>query len=495
MGMDMAMDMATARRIAKNSIYSLGFLLFIIKNSVAADVIVTPSIETKLEYTDNVKSVATNEQSSAITYLIGGLAIDAKGNDGNLSLDYQLQQLLYSYDSSENELFNKLKFEANKGLFATTNLRGNLSAAISNLSRNIESNADDDVSNGNTIETRTAGGGLSYQSNPAGLYDFYGSVDATITNNQDGIGDNHSFTSKVDFEQGKDAKNVFWSSIDRYELTQGTSTDNDTKSTESENEIGWRTESGLSPLIHSYYEDYEGQSSSDSEDSASIGPGVRYYVEHGSYIEVGYDFTLKSDDSNSWRAKAHWTPSPRTALDLDYKQRFYGDAYSLSFTHTQRRLTNTISYTESVSNYNRSLYIEGNKIDQLSLTKTLSWESQLVFKRSTANLKITSDKKQSMSNVSSDTDVETYGVELSLDHNLTRHTILSPGFLWKYYKFYNEDAISQEDYYRKWDLELSHKLTRELSLTFDLSHEDRSSTLNSAAYKENRVSINVRKEF
>lgn len=493
--MDMAMDMAMVQRTVKNSIYSLGLILFVTKNCVAADVLVTPRVETKLEYTDNVNSVATNEQSSSITYFIAGLNIDAKGNDGVLSLDYQLQQLLYSYDSNENELYNTLKFDANKGLFSTTNVRGHVAASISNVSRNIETNANDDVSNGNTVETRTAQGGLSYQSNPAGMFDFYSDVNATVTNNEDNVGNNHTYNGKINFKQGKEAHTLFWSSVDRYELTQGQGEDNNTTSTEAENEFGFRTDSGISPLIHSYYEDYQGQTSSDSEDSASVGPGVRYYFSQNSYFEVGYDFTLKDDDSNSWRASGHWAPSPRTTLDADYKQRFYGDAYSLSFKHTHRRLTNTISYTESVSNYNRSLYVDGNEINQLSLTKTLSWESQLAFKRTTAKLKLTSDKKESMSNVTTDTDVDTYGAELSLDHQLTRNTTLTPSFQYKYYKFFKGNENTQQDHYRKWDLELSHKFAAELSVDLELSIEDRSSTSSSAAYQENRVSINLRKEL
>lgn len=493
--MDTAMDMAMVRRIIKSSVYSLSFILVMTKTSFAADVLVTPSLETKLVYTDNVNSVATNEQTSSITYFTGGLSVQAKGNDGQLSLDYTLQQLVYSYDSEKNKLFNSLSFNADKGLFSTTNVRGNVAASISNVSRNLETNADNDVSNGNTIESRNAQAGLSYQSNPAGMFDLNTKVDASVTNNEDSVGNNHSYTGTLNLQQGQAAHTLFWSSVDRYELTQGQSEDKNTKSTEAENEFGWRTESGISPLVHSFYENYQGQGRSDSQDSASVGPGVRYYFSKSSYIEVGYDFTLKEDDSDSWRAKAHWAPSPRTSLDADYKQRFYGDAYTLSFKHTHHRLTNTVSYTESVSNYDRSLYIEGAEINQLSLTKTFSWESQLAFKRTIAKLIITSDKKQSMSNIANDTQVETYSSKLNLEHKLTRSMTLTPGFQFKHYKFYNQNESNQEDYYRKWDLELSKKFAADLSVDFELSYEDRSSTSSSAAYQENRVSLNVRKEL
>lgn len=483
------------QRIRKNRICLFVSVLLATHNSFAADVKITPRVETELTYTDNVDLTASDEQSSEITSLLAGIEMKADGNDGNLSLDYQIQQLLYSYNSDKNELYNELEFSADKGLFSSTNLRGNVSASISNVARNIRSNASTDVTTADTVESRDASVGLSYQSNPSGLMDLFTSIDGSIESNDDNIGNNNTFEGSIVGTQGRSIKTYFWSVDQHYETTHGKDGEESTESIELDQELGLQQLNGFSPYLHYYYEDYSGQSGDDSADSSSWGPGVKYYLTRHSYIDIGYDFSLDDDNSDFWRGGLHLNPSARTLLDFGYTKRFYGDAYSFSLTHSTRRMTNSITYQEEVSNYNRDLYIAGNQIEQLNISKTLTWTSSLDFRRSTFTLDLSSEKQQSFSDILQNTDVDTYSSELSIDHNLTRNTTISPGFTYKYYDFYSQGQTTQKDYYRKWNLDLTHNFADDLSMDFGLSYEDRSSTENSAEYQESRVNINIRKEL
>ncbi|MDC0609942.1 TIGR03016 family PEP-CTERM system-associated outer membrane protein [Vibrio sp.] len=492
---DTAMDTAMVQRIRKSKFYLVGIVLLVARPSLAADVKITPRVESEFTYTDNVNLVATDEQSSEITSLIAGLEINADGNDGNITLDYQAQQLLYSYDSSENKLYNDLNFSADKGLFSTTNFRGELDASVTNVARNIETNASNDVTTGDTIETRTFGGGLSYQSNPLGVMDLSAKVYGSVKNNEDSIGDSQSYSGELTSKQGRAIKDYFWLADYSYDTTVGKNEENNTEATELNNELGFQPINGFSPYMHLYYEDYSGQSSSDSADSSSWGPGLKYYISRYSYFDFGYDFVLDDSNSDYFRGGFHFNPSIRTVLDFQYKKRFYGDSYAFSFTHRSRRLTNSITYVEDVSNYNRSLYVDGNEIEQLTIYKTLSWNSSLAFQRSALNLKVSTEKQSAFTNISSNTDVNKYSGELSFDHRMTRDTTISPGFSYDYYEFIAFGQTTQEDYYRKWDVDLTHSFARDLRLKFSLSYQDRSSTLSSSGYQEGRVSINLRKEL
>ncbi|MCE0493256.1 TIGR03016 family PEP-CTERM system-associated outer membrane protein [Vibrio salinus] len=490
------MDTAMVQRIRINKSCLILLVLWFMRYSYAADVVVTPRIESKFTYTDNVNLTSEDKRSSNITSLIAGLKLKSDGNNGNLSLDYQIEQLLYSYDSDKDKLYNKLSFSADKGLFSKINLRGKAIASVSNVARSIKENANTDVSTENTIESRNVGVGLSYQSNPSGVMDLLASIDSSLTDNEDSVGDNTTYTGQIVSKQGRAVKKYFWSVDYDYKATVGKEDEKSTGSSELDQKFGLQPVNRFSPLVHLYYEEYSGQTDDDSADSSSWGPGVRYYIDKRSYIELGYDFVLDGDNSDFWRGGVHLNPSEKTVLDFNYTKRFYGNAYAFSLTHKTRRLTNSIFYVEEVTNYNRELYVEGSQIEQLTISKKLSWLSSLALRRTTVNLEVSSEKQKSMNSLSiQSANVDKYSSKLSLEHHLTRQTTLSPGFEFESYDFYNQGQITQEDYYRNWSIAFTKNFASDLSMNLDLSYKDRSSTNSNDAYQESRISINIRKEL
>lgn len=488
------------RRTEINKSCLISFVMF---SSVgfAADITMTPNVEGGVTYTDNVDFTASDEHSSEIMSLTAGLEVEAKGSDGNASLDYSMQQLYYSNDSEKNGLFHELSLEADKGLAVQNRIRGDISASISNIASDIVSNASNDISRGDTIESREATLGLSYQSNPDGAIDMNVRIEGAVEDYEDNIGDNNRYSGDLYFSQGRSVTRYFWITDYSYQKTVDKSGFNDTESSELDQEIGLQPEIGLkiidnwSPYLHLYYEDYTGQGTSDSADSSSWGPGVKYYLDKNSYISIGYDFALDDENSDHWRGSVVLIPTDKTQIEFEYTQRFYGDAYDFSLTHSNRRWTNSIRYSEEVTNYDRDLFVEGNRIEDLSLSKTLTWNSVLKLRRTTFNLDLSADKQKAINTLSDDTAVDTYSGELSITHNLSRNTTITPSFLYEYYDFQQQGNTYQTDYYRELGIELEHDFTESLSTSLELTYKNRSSSNLDSQYEENRIYFNVRKEL
>lgn len=488
-----AMDMAVVRNARRSSVWLIGFIASINVtncNVLAAEVEFTPSISSGVIYTDNVDLSATNEQSSEIFTITPNIKSQIKGNNGSLTLDYQFQQLLYSHDSDDNERYHTLSFSADKGI-SGTGLTLNTSAEIENIARSVSNNANDDVVTGDTIESKSFEAGISFKSNPSGWADLSADITGSITDNEDDIGDYTSFDGTLNFENGTGVKDYFWS-VD-YDYTTNLATDNSdrTESHELEQRIGLQQINGFSPLMRWYYEEYRGQRER-SRDSFYWGPGLRYYWHRDSYLELGYDFSPNDENDNAWRGEVNINPTSRTLIKFEYNHRIYGDAYEFLLKHENRRLSNSISYTEDLSSYNRDNFVEGNRIEEFTLRKVLEWESILQLRRSSATLKLRTNQNET-SNVASDNlDSEGYGSTIELTRQISRRTSVTASFDYDYYEFEEQAARDKEEYYRDWSLGVEHEPTENWSLSVDVSRINKSSTENTSEYNENRAELEVK---
>lgn len=492
--MGMAMDTAMERKITKRDA-CLASILFVTHFSIAAaELEVTPNVEGKVTYTDNVDLSESDKDSGTVTTLAAGIEIKAKGNDGNLSLDYQADQQFYSYDSSKNELFNTLSFNADKGI-SQTGLKLDVSASIKNISRAIDKQANDDLISGDTIESINAESGVSFQSNKRGLSDFYTRISGAVTDNEDDIGDHDSFSTKVTYKNGQGMKDYFWLMDYSYQTNVGKDDNDRSESHELEEKIGTRPISGFGPFLRLFYEEYKSDGNSDEFTSATWGPGLRYYWHKNSYAELSYDFAIDDDSRDYWRGALFFKPTTRTVLDFDYTRRFYGDAYDFSLSHRNRRVTNIINYTEEIITYDRPNFIGGDDIDELTLSRKFSWETKMALRRTTASLKLSADDQESVRGTSQNRDRQIYGALVSLDYRLSRKTTTSASFNFDSYEFEKENQSNQNDYYRSWSLGLDHKLVNDLSMEIKFDYKSKSSSVSETGYVENRVNFSVRKQL
>lgn len=322
----MAMDMV--RNVKRYSAYVASVILVHSVSVSAAETEFEPFVAAEATFTDNIDQTQLSTESSEITTLSAGMTLSLIGNDGTVALDYSGSQLLYSHDSERNELYNELEFSANKGLFSQTALRADISASIENLARDVREDASADFISGNTVETRNAQLGLSYQSNANKYVDLSTRVNSSLTLNEDEVGDNRGYGADISFNNGNRVKTYFWESEYSYDTNIGQDSDNRSEFHEFDGKLGLQQMGGISPYVRLYAEEYSGHGAGDSADSTTWGPGIRYYLDRNSYAELGYDFALDSGSEDSWNASLYLAPSSRTLITFDYTQRFYGDAYN-----------------------------------------------------------------------------------------------------------------------------------------------------------------------
>ncbi|WP_413284591.1 TIGR03016 family PEP-CTERM system-associated outer membrane protein [Vibrio sp. MA40-2] len=490
--MDTATDMA--RKTRKPSVFLVGMISTLVSgNLAAADVLISPFVQGGVTFTDNVDLSSSGQQSSEILTLTAGIDLNIDGNDGNLLLAYQANQLAYSHDSNENELYNQLTFTADKGLF-DSGFAVDAFASIDNIARSILQNASEDIYTGDTVETKSFDTGVSYQSNPTGVVDLYSRIAGGMYAYDDGEGDYNTYSAVIDFSEGERIKDYFWQLNYSGTRNVGQESSNRSSLQTLDQELGIQRGKGLSPFLRSYYEKYSSEASDETTEFSSWGIGLRYYIHDDSYLEFSRDFALDDDSDDYWQGAVHLNPTSRTSFNFEYTNRFYGDAYEFNLSHRSRRLTNEISYTEEVTNYDRDIFVEGESIEELTLDRQLAWTTTLNLRRSTFSVQISGGKTSPINESSLNSDTITYGSRIELSHNLTRKMSLSSSFSYDYYQFDQDVSNPQKDYYRILDLGLSRQFARDFSMDVTLTHQNKSSSEDDG-YKENKIDLSVRKNF
>ncbi len=478
--MDMVTDIANMeiRKTARIIILSSALTVF---HAAAKDIDFGANASSDLTFSDNINASSSNEHSGFVSTWSAGANSNINGNDGSLSFDYDIYQTIHSINSDRNELFNELSLAADKNVYRD-NIRFNIGASITNVARFREENANSDFISGDTVETRNVDVGLSYKSNRSGLFDIYAAINGGMTSNEDNIGDLYNYGSDLEFRNGSSVKKVFW-------LTDYTYNQNVYRNTEDEyydfafvQEVGLQRIKNISPLIRVYYEGYTDEEE-ELVESGSWGPALRYYWHNRSYIEVAYDFSFKDEDF--WRGYLILNPTPRTLFEFDYTKKFYGDAYSFLFSHTSKKMTNTIEYSEELLGFDREFFVVGENIQEYKLVKGLTLSSTLNLKRTSFTLKARVSDRKPVSDLSGNRigSSETYGASLTASHRLSSDTSLSGAFQYDKDKF---DSSSKTNYYRNYDLSFNNNLSQHLSYNFSVNRA------NGSIYSENRANFTMR---
>ncbi len=478
--MDMVTGMANMeiRKTAKIIILTTTLTVY---HATAKDIDFGTNASSKLTFSDNINSSSNNNNSGFVSTWSAGVHSNIKGHDGKLLFQYDVYQTIHSIDASRNELFNELAFSADKKIYRS-NIKFNADASITNIARLREDNANADIISGNTIETQDANVGLSYQSNPNGIIDLYTGVSGGITSNEDDIANYHSYDADLLLQNGTSVKSVFWSTDYSYSRNISRNTENEYYDFILSQEIGLQPIKSISPLIRRYYEGYTDDEENLVE-SGHWGPGIRYYWHERSYAELAYNYSFKDEDF--WSGYLRLNPTPRTFIEFDYTNRFYGDAYYFSLSHRNKKITNTIEYSEQLIAFDREFFVVGEDVEEYKLVKGLNLSSTLNLRRSSFTTKIRVVDRTPVSDIDSDDrgGSKTYGASISASHRLSQYSFLSGGF--QYDKDYF-DTKSKKNYYRVYDLSFNQRLSDHVSWDTSLKRTD------SNVYSENRVNFMVR---
>jgi hypothetical protein len=324
-----------------------------------------------------------------------------------------------------------------------------------------------------------------------------------MVDTEDGIGESNGYTALVNSENGNAARYVFWQ-IDGSFINQknnGFTSEN----YQFETKLGAMTPYKINPFIRLYKERITGNLvGTDPNAVPSWGPGFRYQAAKHFIIDVSYNYvddsTEASDDYVA--ADIDWQPSARTSLKVGYSKRFFGNSYELDFSHNTRRLTNNISYHETIEAFDRNNFqqntpdesLELTENSEFSLNKRLAWKSLLALSRTTFTLDLSNRDRESLS---------TGIVDNYLNARFSVNRRMSAKSAVTVYLDYNEnifdkerpDGPRQEDIYKTLSTTYNRSLASSLNAFITLQYLDRESNIERYTYTEARASINLTKDF
>ncbi|MBA6294090.1 TIGR03016 family PEP-CTERM system-associated outer membrane protein [Colwellia sp. MB3u-70] len=537
----------TVMGMAKKTKLNAVFISLICSNFVfAGDWQFDPSIHLDETYTDNVSLGSNNQQASLVSQAGVDIETSYTAQQAKFTLSSQSNSALYSHDhkldNDYHTVASDLRFQLWPNgiiLFGTVN--------ISNQSRNGSRNALADIVSADTVRVETYNGGLEYNIDNS---DFI--LNSTLgyrqTNSEDNIGNRQGVVANINSTNGTSARHVFWSLQHSYQKLSNNNQNG--KQSQSEAIIGLISDYKINPFVRYYNEDNSGafNNSSRSMESNSYGLGLRWLISPRLRLTTSYNkpngkkLDIDGDEQKAYvDAAVLWQPSPRTKLSANFSERFYGNSYGVDLTHSNRRLTNTISYVEDIqaltrNNFaanivgfylcpnNNSLLIEecilseGDTIipenpnepdDQgfviltiqdftlvednvFSLNKTLSWNSSLTLPRTTISF---SASQQNRENLDTRIEDELSSASLSIKRKVSGRSSL--GFELSYTETSLQIATELErtDRYRRYQLNYETSLNSVLSFNFALSYLNRSSDNAPLNYQEGRVSAKITKGF
>jgi len=532
--------MATVRNTKKNSLTNVLTLLtcsIFIAPTMAGEWQFVPTFGIEETYTDNVELTITDPTSSLVSQAILGLDASYQSRLANFSFRGENNNLFFTHDSSIDDSYLTLDTQGSVYLWSS-GPEFFATAAIDNITRNSANNGLADLVSGDTVQYESYSTGLRYNVNNNS---FTIQTALTYTNNiyDDNIGDYDGVSVYLNTNNNSNARLTFWQVNSRYSKREQNSlgiTSNG-KQYSVDAKLGLITPVDFNPFIRFYDEDFSGTFGNQSQSTTSSwGPGVRWLISQHLQVDLSYNYVTDDEVSDDYvAASIQWEPSARTSLTAGYSQRFFGDSYDLSFQHKTKRLTNTISYDETLEVFDRNnyeqidlgafwcptgstianisncfaqseqpdeggfqlsnfFYLEPIESNEFSLNKHFAWNSTLQLARTSFTFSASGTRRE---RIESEIIDDTFSASFTINRRISGRSELT--LLAKYdnniYDKNNPAGSRQEDDYRTLSATYTKDLASSLSTHFTLQRVNRDSTIEQYTYNELRAIINVTKEF
>ncbi|MEP2651560.1 MAG: TIGR03016 family PEP-CTERM system-associated outer membrane protein, partial [Paraglaciecola sp.] len=135
-------------------------------------------------------------------------------------------------------------------------------------------------------------------------------------------------------------------------------------STEVSAEVGLPFNENVSFLAQGYSSKYDvdttGFATRTNLDTTSYGAGVMWQPMNERSISVTYNQLDEGENTTNYIGlDIAWALSSRTALNFNYGKRFYGDAYTMDFSHNLKFYRSSVNYSEQVTSFSRLSFGEG----------------------------------------------------------------------------------------------------------------------------------------
>lgn len=323
-------------KVPKNSFYHKGLfpvvsssataMLLLSFHSGATDWTITPTLELKETYTDNVRLTRDNEQSDFVTQVNPGISLNGIGPRLKVDARYVLQNIFYAEESSENATNHKLNAIGNaellEDLFFVDAKASINQQTISAFGR--QATDDTNISdNRTTVKT--------YFISPYLLNHFQDFASSEIRYIHDSVSTKGAGTTV--------SSGLADSTSDRI-LLNLTSGDDFRK-------LGW----GLN-----YQKQRIDFDNGQTVDQETYGGNLRLLITPqfsliatGGYEKNDY-LSITGDSAGSyWTGGFAWTPSRRTSIEASAGKRYFGDTYSLKANHRSRRTAWNLNYSEGIT--------------------------------------------------------------------------------------------------------------------------------------------------
>ncbi|MDO6444961.1 TIGR03016 family PEP-CTERM system-associated outer membrane protein [Colwellia sp. 1_MG-2023] len=496
-----------------------------------------PSLLLDETFSDNIELTDTDKVSSLVSQT--GINLSTSYESQLLTFDFHSNSVYatYSHDHDLDDDYHTLgsNFALKMGEQGLA-LVG--SAKVENQVQNEAQNSLANIIFSDTIRKESYSSGFTYNVNNSDFL-INSSLMYSLIEVEDGIGNQKGFYSSVLMKNGRQAKIVFWD-IDGnyYDLKNGDST---SRLYRGEVKLGLITDWKINPFLRYYDEDNKGSlNRGQSTESNSYGIGVRWNISPRLQFDISYNNpignTLDLDGKEQEKyiaANIDWQPTTRTTVKANLSQRFYGDSYGLSLSHANKRLSNSISYQETVESFSRNNYNviplgsffcpRGDTIDlnncfssdnteinfdnfdlinlvdyelvegsSYTLNKSLSWSTVLTLPRTTFNFSVTSLNIENLdTNIADQRD--TLGFDIT--RKVSGRSNLNLNVTYNYNQFSIETETYRQDRYRAISIGYQKSLSSKLHLNFGLAHLNRSSQAREFNYEEGRVTFKITKDF
>jgi uncharacterized protein (PEP-CTERM system associated) len=535
------MDMAMAKKINKPQRRAFYLALGCLTSNylLAGEWRFEPSLGLTETYTNNIELTQLDKKSSLVSQLIIGAEANFSSRKFQFSFAGTETLAGYSHDSELNDDYQTL--QANTSYFLWEDkLQVIANSSITNVSKNDSSNSLADLVTADTIQQQNHSAGLQYNIANSD-YSLFSSLIGSVTETEDDIGESHGYTAIINSKNGNAARYVFWDLDGSFTNRENGGFSPVTSFFTSENyrletKLGAITSYKLNPFVRLYNERVTGTAAGSNPDAIpSWGPGLRYQAAKHFIIDLSYNYvsdnTEASDDYVA--ADVDWQPSSRTSIKAGYSKRFFGDSYNVDFSHKTKRLTNTLSYQDSIEVFDRNNYqqVDSNVWcpndaanindclplgetpsdntdytnvpvsslelvgdNEFSLNKRLSWQSQLALSRTTFILDLSNRERESLSTGIIDDYLD---ARFSITRRMSSRSDVTV------YVSYNKnvfdkdkpDGPRQEDIYKTLSATYNKNLASSLKAFFTLQYLDRQSNFERYTYNEARASINLTKDF
>ncbi|WP_159816923.1 TIGR03016 family PEP-CTERM system-associated outer membrane protein [Colwellia sp. 20A7] len=496
-----------------------------------------PTFGIEETYTDNVELTISDPTSSLVSQAIFGMDADYQSRLANFSFTGENNNLFFSHDSNINDNYLTLDTQGSVYLWSS-GPEVFATASIDNTNRNSASNGLADLVSGDTIQSQNYSSGLRYNVNNSSF-----SVQSALTYStsrfEDNIGEYDGTSVYLNTNNNNNARLAFWQLNSSYSKREQNSLGltRNGKQYSVDAKLGLITPVNFNPFIRFYDEDFSGNLGNQSQPTTSSwGPGFRWLISQHLQLDLSYNYVTDDEVSDDYvAASIQWDPSARTSLTAGYSQRFFGDSYNLNFQHRTKRLTNTITYDESLEVFDRNnfqqidlgafwcptgstianiancfaqteqpndsgfqltnfFYLEPVESNEFSLNKRFAWNSKLQLARTSFTFSASGSRRES---IESEVVDDTLSASFTINRRISGRSELT--LLAKYdnniYDKNNPAGSRQEDDYRTLSATYTKDLASSLSTHFTLQRVNRDSTIEQYTYNELRAIINVTKEF